>query len=206
MKKELITYRNDDEVTRAYFIIPGFTDGLKSELACNLREYVMQQQNAAVFGLLLAYRRDIVDDYRESQQFIFDTITEYQQNNPTHEIFIFGISLGGALSFYGLHNVTNISLTILGLPLRVGWPCRISLLSAQNPQLPDYVTEYKPIFENFAGTFTIINGGADDLTDNETIESYAAANLCMLHVIDGAHHSFNNKPDLFQQIKKYLPI
>lgn len=114
-------------------------------------------------------------------------------------IVLIGTSLGGIVSaiYCSKNAYAEIqSLFILGFPFKLGFPPNFQLLEEENPILPDYISEYKNLFELITIPTGIIQGDQDDLGGAKECEDFFKQyKKCTLNVIKGASHGFVSAQD-----------
>jgi pimeloyl-ACP methyl ester carboxylesterase len=173
--------------------IPGFSGGLEVDIISSIVEHFSNKKSFDVLGLNLLYAKDGVDEFKISQKILVDTLLYFSQNFPDKHIHLIGKSLGGSLSLFNLQKLSVKSLTILGCSVVLGWPQRLSLLSSASPTIPDYKTEWQPIFKSVSTPVTILTGENDDLTDNQfLIDSTEENRFVDVKILPGANHNLEN--------------
>ena len=173
MSNNWVTYNFKPENKTVLVFIPGYTGGLTVPIIQGLIDFFVQDGRYDVFGLPLAYAQDIPDGYHQSQKDIVTSVNDFVSAHPEKKIVIIGKSLGGSLCLHNMNTLAVSGMIVLGSSVVLGWPQRISLLSNQNAEIPDYKSEWQTSFEQINTPVCIISGEKDDLSDNIFLESIA---------------------------------
>ncbi|MFH1142227.1 MAG: hypothetical protein V1695_00780 [Candidatus Uhrbacteria bacterium] len=196
MNKIIIIYNQKESNKKALVFVPGFSGGLSVPIISRIISHFNELETYDVFGLNLDYQDDVIDAFENSQKMIIDNIREIKESFPEKKIFLIAKSLGGLLCFYNLDTLSVNGLVILGSSIKLGWPQRISLLSMNNPTIPDYISEWKSFFQQHKTPVHIISGSSDDLTDNSFLQSISRQNEYIgLRILDKANHDLINIQD-----------
>jgi len=193
MEERMITYNFDPKNTKAFILIPGYTGSFSAPMLTKLIEFLKKEKGIDVLGLDLDYRDDQLDVFSTSQQTLKKVVQDFKDEYPGKEIIIIAKSLGGALSLYNLQELRVDGLVIIGFPIVLGWPQRISLLGLKDPQIPEYSLEWSTKLKSITTSVQIINGSGDTLTDNVFLKKVSKKNRNIhVTIIPKAGHDLNN--------------
>lgn len=188
-----VSYYTEPRNKRALFFLPGYTNGLSTQLIENLISLYADRKTCDVFGLEMQYEEDTPDVFDQSQERIRSAVRKFSAVHPDKEIVVVAKSLSGALCLYNLNELNIGGLVVLGFPVVLGWPPRISLLSLSTFPTPDYRSEWSPVLRRVSTPARIVNGDSDDLTDNEFLKEISDKNTHVrLSVLKDADHSLIN--------------
>lgn len=194
MLDDFIIYNFKEENKNALIFLPGYTGGLNVPLLKGLIEYYSLKKDCDVLGLDLEYEKDSPDLYTDSQKRIIGSVSEFVSNNPQKTVILIAKSLGSSLCIMNTLQLKIKGIVALGFPVVLGWPQRISLLSKEVSEIPDYISEWTPILAENTLPTKIINGDMDDLTDNKFLADMVARfqklNLTILH---DTNHDLSNR-------------
>lgn len=176
MLKQFTVYHFDPENKKTLVFLPGYSSGLSAPIIKALTSVYAERKACDVLGLEMLYQEDVPDAYGQSQERIRSTINGFATLYPEKELILVAKSLGGALCLHNLNDLKVAGLVVLGFPVVLGWPQRISLLSKKDSQIPDYKSEWLPILNQIRTPVRIVTGDSDDLTDNNFLKEISEQN------------------------------
>lgn len=176
MLKQFTVYHFDPKNKKTLIFIPGYSSGLSAPIIKALAFVYSEKKTCDVLGLEMFYERDTPDAYDQSLERIQSAINELAVLYPKKELMLVAKSLGGALCLHVLNDLKVAGLVVLGFPVVLGWPQRISLLSSKDFKIPDYKSEWLPILNQIRTPVRIVSGDSDDLTDNDFLKEISEQN------------------------------
>lgn len=131
----------------------------------------------------------------EEMKQLVDVLAYAEQLTAGRKLFVVGKSLGGVIALKTLAQTTQVfsvtSVSVLGLPMALGYPPRLELLSGASIEPFDARSEYRHLLSSLHIPLHIIQGGADDL--GAMADLHALLDLRPDTVFDhvpGADHGF----------------
>lgn len=190
---------------QSLIFLPGYKGGYETFLIKGLISYFLERKEYDIFGIDIDYTIDTIDSFEKSQEKIKNLTLEYKEKYPQKNLCVVAKSLSGSLCLYLFDKLKVNEMIILGFPVVLGWPPRISLLNQNNPKIPNYREEWSPILKKINRPVKILNGERDDLADNAFLEEISEENKNIeINIIPGANHDLinNEKEDLFKIIER----
>ena len=194
MLDNFIVFSFKKENKKTLIFLPGYTSGFDTPLLKGLIEYYSsREKDIDVLGINLEYQKDEPDLYTVFQEKIIKFTTKFAETYPQKEVVLVAKSLSGSLCISNSSLLKVKGLIALGFPVILGRPPKISLLSIENPKLPNYKQEWMPALINNKLPISILSGGDDDLTDNDFLNKNATdfSNI-ILTVLPGANQDLSN--------------
>ncbi len=193
MNNSIIEYSFTKSNKKTLIFIPGYSGGLEAPAIKELVDYFIERNKSNVFGINLDYVHDTPDIFDSSQKNFITTVSEIASNAPDTEVILFAKSLGGALALFNCPALPVAKMVVLGFPVVLGWPQRISLLQSEKQTVPDYRSEWAEALNAIEVSTLILSGDSDDLTDNRYLSKATSANKCLqLAVIKQANHDLED--------------
>lgn len=167
-------FKKSNKITLVF--LPGFNGGLSTPIIKFTINNFIHRKNIDVLGMELFYKDDHMDIFDKSQNSIIDAIKYLQKEYPHKQVYIVAKSLGGSISLFNLEKMAIKGLVILGFPVVLGWPQRVSLLSSNNPITLEYKSEWIDSLLSILIKTTVVTGFKDDLVDNDFLSKIAMEN------------------------------
>jgi esterase/lipase len=200
-------YSFNKENKQSLIFLPGYTGGLETFFIKELISRFTEKKEYDVFAVDIDYKSDIIDSFEKSQEKIKDLISEYKDQHPQKNVCVIAKSLSGSLCLHLFDSLKVSKMIILGFPVVLGWPPRISLLNQDNTKIPNYKKEWREALEKISKPVKILSGEKDDLTDNIFLEEISKENKNIeLNVISGVGHDLinNKKEGLFKVTEEVI--
>lgn len=207
MTEDIIEYSFSESNNKTFIFVPGYSGALQAGVINELREYLLKQGGVNVFGLVMTYQEDTPDVFDNSQQKLVFSLNQIASKVSKTDIVLIAKSLGGSLALFTHKELPVSKIIILGSSIVLGWPQRISLLKDSSQTAPDYKREWATVLKNLSIPTLILNGGVDDLTDNEFLYQISTSNKnVQLTVIENADHSLEDVDTHEQRISGYFGL
>lgn len=190
MNTVIVEYSFSEENKETLVFVPGYSGGLEVSTIKKLVDFYIKKGSYNVFGLNLDYQHDVPDTFAESQSSLVEAIKEISKMFPDTPITLFAKSLGGSLAIFNSDKLNTSKIVVLGCSVVLGWPQRISLLSTQNPTIPDYKKEWEEALKDINIPTLILAGMTDDLCDNKYLSEVSNKNQNLFTVVvkNGNHN------------------
>ena len=184
---------------------PGYSEGTKSVFIDEITRFLT---NININVVTLDYRFHLSPKNEPSQDLSYEVdelercIENILKVNHPKSLTLIGKSLGGVISLAYLKkfNKKNFPCVILGLPLLLGFPPKLTLLKEKSLLLPLFQKEYSSLLENLSSKIYIIQGTKDDLGNLDAMNVLESIfNNITVSFIEEANHSFTGKVNKLQQ-------
>ena len=185
-------------------LVPGYTSGFQAEIFVDFLTKV--PEGYCVYGVVIDYQH--TDDFTISMQEIENALAELRAEYKDAELTMVAKSLGAALCLgISLSDYQVNKLVILGLPMVLGWPPRMSMLLEGKKFSFSILDEYKPLFlKNRHTHLVLIAGSNDDLFDVNVFNKMKMEDRVVLLYLQGVDHSMKCGGDTSLVIQSIVSI
>jgi len=207
MSQELVEYSFQESNQRTIVMVPGYTGGLEVSAIQEIVKHLVSCGNINVFGVPMSYAKDNLDVFDASQRRLVSCLSQIVSKVSGTDIVLVAKSLGGSLSLFNHLSLRISRMILLGCPVILGWPQRISLLKVDNPVIPDYKKEWNDALLTLSVPTLILSGELDNLTDNQFLTKVTKLNKnIQLTIVENANHSLEDMTTNRQRVTDYMAL
>ena len=159
MNNELIVYKSGPTNAVTLVFIPGYSSGLETPIIASLVSTLSKIGDFNIFGLNTFFQHDKSPTLENSADALKAALAAFRKD-AAGKVILIGKSIGGAFALESAQH--SDAVVVLGLPVRLGWPPRLSVLKGSGHELPNYESEWSNRLQDFSLPLLLLGGDKDD--------------------------------------------